>query len=123
MEVQAKKVTTRPAPQIESMTVRREAAPVKSNGVGDSVTVNGGGAAAGLLKQMQDLQRSQAKQEYVIAQQLQYRLERERLATAMQMSKQAIAENLEAQKWDEVANAIAILVEVAVRQIAMGVRQ
>jgi hypothetical protein len=72
---------------------------------------------------MQDLQLAQAQQEFVATQQLQLRLERDRLVNAMRLSKQAIAEALEGQRWSEAANAIALLVEVAVRQLALGVRQ
>jgi hypothetical protein len=120
-EVSARKVTTKAAPQIESMTVRREEAPVKGNG---AAAAKGDGDAVGSLKkQMVELQRAQAQQEFAVTQQLQYRMERNRLATAMQMSKQALSEALEGQKCNEAANAIAILVEVAVRQLALGVRQ
>jgi hypothetical protein len=119
-EISARKVTTKPAPKIESMTVRREEAPVKENGAAEKVD---GDAVGSLKRQMQDLQRAHAQQEFVAQQQLQMQIERNRLATAMQMSKTAIAESLEAQKWSSAADAIALLVEVTVRQLAMGMRQ
>jgi hypothetical protein len=80
------------------------------------------GAASAIKKQMQDLQPAQAQQEHVALERMQYTMELNGARVAIQTARTALSEALKGQRWDDVAAEVEMLVQGAVKLVALGTR-